>query len=90
MLWAGTDDGLVHISEDGGKNWRNITPPDLPEWALISIIEVSPHEEGVAYVAATRYKHDDTKPYLSKRPTAANLDDDHQRHPGRRLHPGDP
>jgi hypothetical protein len=66
VLWAGSDDGLVHLSEDGGKNWRDVTPPDLPEWALISIIEVSPHEEGVVYVAATRYKHDDTKPYLFK------------------------
>ncbi|MDP9369640.1 MAG: glycosyl hydrolase, partial [Chloroflexota bacterium] len=66
VLWAGTDDGLVHISEDGGANWRNVTPPDLPEWALISMIDVSPHEEGVAYVAATRYRLDDTKPYLFK------------------------
>lgn len=65
-LWAGSDDGLVHLSEDGGKTWKNVTPPDLPEWALISIIEVSPHEEGTVYVAATRYKHDDTKPYLFK------------------------
>ncbi|MEA2530057.1 MAG: hypothetical protein QOG89_1701 [Thermomicrobiales bacterium] len=66
VFWAGTDDGLVHLSEDGGKTWRNVTPPDLPEWALISIAEVSPHEEGCAYVAATRYKHDDTRPYLYK------------------------
>lgn len=66
MLWAGTDDGLIHRSDDGGATWTNITPPDLPEWALISIIELSPHEEGVAYVAATRYKLDDTTPYLYK------------------------
>jgi photosystem II stability/assembly factor-like uncharacterized protein len=66
VLWAGTDDGLIHRSDDGGANWTNITPPDLPEWALISIIELSPHEEGVAYVAATRYKLDDRKPYLYK------------------------
>ncbi len=66
MLWAGSDDGLVHVSEDGGKNWQNITPKDLPEWALISIIELSPHEDGVAYLAATRYKLDDTTPYLYK------------------------
>jgi photosystem II stability/assembly factor-like uncharacterized protein len=64
VLWAGSDDGLVHLSEDGGATWRNITPPDLPEWALISIIELSPHHEGVAYLAATRYKLDDTRPYL--------------------------
>lgn len=66
VLWAGTDDGLIHRSDDGGASWTNVTPPDLPEWALISIIELSPHEEGVAYVAATRYKVDDTKPYLYK------------------------
>jgi photosystem II stability/assembly factor-like uncharacterized protein len=66
VFWAGTDDGLVHRSDDGGQTWRNVTPPDLPEWALISTIEVSPHEEGVAYLAATRYKLDDTRPYLFK------------------------
>ena len=60
VLWAGTDDGLVHISRDGGRDWREITPPDLPEWALISIIDVSEHQAGTAYLAATRYKLDDT------------------------------
>ncbi len=66
VLWAGTDDGLVHISDDGGREWEEITPPDLPEWALISIIDASPHEAGAAYLAATRYKLDDTRPYLYK------------------------
>ena len=66
VLWAGTDDGLVHISQDGGREWENITPPDLPDWALISIIDASPHEAGAAYLAATRYKLDDTRPYLYK------------------------
>ena len=66
LLWAGTDDGLVHVSHDGGASWREVTPPDLPEWALISVIEASPHEAGGAYVAATRYKLDDTRPYLFK------------------------
>jgi photosystem II stability/assembly factor-like uncharacterized protein len=68
VLWAGSDDGLVHITEDGGRTWRDITPPAslLPEWALISIIEPSPHDPATAYVAATRYKHDDTRPYLLK------------------------
>ncbi len=64
VLWAGTDDGLVHISRDGGRSWENITPADLPEWALISIIEPSPHDPAAAYLAATRYKHDDLAPYL--------------------------
>jgi photosystem II stability/assembly factor-like uncharacterized protein len=66
LFWAGTDDGLVHLSRDGGQNWEQITPRDLPEWALISIIELSPHDAGTAYLAATRYKHDDTRPYLYK------------------------
>lgn len=66
VFWAGSDDGLVHLSRDGGANWQNVTPPQLPEWALISIIEPSPHDAATAYVAATRYKHDDLKPYLFK------------------------
>jgi len=67
-LWAGTDDGLVHLTRDGGKTWTNVTPParDLPEWALISIIDVSPHDPATAYVAATRYKWDDFRPYIYK------------------------
>ena len=66
LFWAGSDDGLVHVSKDGGRTWENVTPPDLPEWALISIIEVSPHDPAVAYMAATRYKLDDFAPYLYK------------------------
>jgi photosystem II stability/assembly factor-like uncharacterized protein len=66
LFWAGSDDGLLHISQDGGETWRNITPPDLPEWALVSIIEPSPHDPATAYVAANRYKLDDFHPYLYK------------------------
>ena len=66
LFWAGSDDGLVHISRDGGTSWQNITPADLPEWALINSIEPSPHDPAVAYVAATRYKWDDFEPYLYK------------------------
>jgi photosystem II stability/assembly factor-like uncharacterized protein len=64
VLWAGTDDGLVHLTRDRGRTWHAVTPPDLPEWALISVIEPSPHDAGTCYVAATRYKHDDRRPYL--------------------------
>ncbi len=64
VLWAGTDDGLVHVSRDRGRTWQPVTPPDLPEWALISVIEPSPHDAATCYVAATRYKLDDTRPYL--------------------------
>ncbi|MDE3230188.1 MAG: glycosyl hydrolase [Chloroflexota bacterium] len=66
VFWAGSDDGLIHLSRDGGATWRNITPSALPEWALISVIEPSPHDPATAYVAATRYKHDDPAPYLYK------------------------
>jgi photosystem II stability/assembly factor-like uncharacterized protein len=66
LFWAGTDDGLVHVSRDGGTSWQNVTPPGLPEWALISIIDASPHAAGSAYIAATRYKLDDFSPYLFK------------------------
>jgi len=66
LLWAGSDDGLIHVSEDGGRTWQDVTPKDLPEWALISIVEASPHDPATAYVAATRYKLDDTRPYLYK------------------------
>jgi photosystem II stability/assembly factor-like uncharacterized protein len=64
VLWCGSDDGLVHVSRDGGKNWANVTPPDLPEWAQINSIEPDPFEKGGLYVAATRYKLDDFRPYL--------------------------
>jgi len=66
LFWAGSDDGLIHISQDDGKNWWNVTPKDLPEWSLISIIEPSPHDPATAYVAANRYKWDDFQPYLYK------------------------
>jgi hypothetical protein len=66
VFWVGSDDGLVHLSRDGGASWQQITPPDLPEWALISILEPSPFDAASCYLAATRYKHDDLTPYLYK------------------------
>lgn len=64
VLWAGSDDGLVHITKDGGTNWTDITPSDLPEKTLISMLEASPHDPATAYMAATKYKLDDYTPYL--------------------------
>ena len=62
VFWAGSDDGLVHLSRDGGVTWDAVTPDGLPEWTLICMIEVSPHDPATAYIAATRYKLDDTRP----------------------------
>ena len=66
VFWAGSDDGLVHISRDGGANWINVTPPDLEEWTRVDMIEVSPHDPATAYLAGTRYKFDDNRPFLFK------------------------
>ena len=66
VFWAGSDDGLIHISRDGGANWENVTPPDLEEWTRVDMIEVSPHDAATAYVSATRYKFDDNRPFLFK------------------------
>ncbi|MEM6297620.1 MAG: glycosyl hydrolase [Bacteroidota bacterium] len=66
VIWAGSDDGLLHLTRDGGENWTNVTPKNLPEWTMINSIEVDPHEKGGLYVAATRYKLGDYAPYLYK------------------------
>jgi photosystem II stability/assembly factor-like uncharacterized protein len=64
MIWAGTDDGLVHLTTDGGAHWANVTPKDLPEWSMISIIEASHHEPKTAYIAVDRHKFDDFRPLI--------------------------
>jgi photosystem II stability/assembly factor-like uncharacterized protein len=65
-IWSGSDDGLVYVTRDGGKNWSNVTPPKgiMPEWIQINSLEASPFDAATAYVAATMYKFDDYKPYL--------------------------
>ncbi|MFN7978006.1 MAG: hypothetical protein U0P30_07710 [Vicinamibacterales bacterium] len=65
-IWTGSDDGWVHVTRDGAKTWDKITPPDLPEFARISLIEASPHVNGAAYLAANRYQLGDRAPYLYK------------------------
>jgi len=65
-IWTGSDDGLVHLTKDGGKNWMNVTPPALPAFSRISLIEASPHNPGTAYVAANRYQLADRSPYAFK------------------------
>lgn len=66
VIWAGSDDGLVHVTRDGGKSWENITPKGIPEAIQINSIEASPHDAASAYFAGTAYKSDDYKPYIFK------------------------
>jgi photosystem II stability/assembly factor-like uncharacterized protein len=66
VIWTGSDDGLVHVTRDGGAKWDNVTPPKsmMPEWIQINSLDASPFDAGTAYVAATMYKSNDFKPYL--------------------------
>ncbi len=66
VIWIGTDDGKVHITRNGGKSWTDITPNNMPKWGMVNSIDQSPHNPGTAYMAVTRYKLDDFKPYLFK------------------------
>jgi len=66
MLWVGTDDGLIQLTQDEGKTWTNITPKDMPEWSRISQIDASTHDAGTAYVAVDRHQFDDLHPYIYK------------------------
>ncbi len=63
VMWAGSDDGLVHLTRDGGQSWDDVTPPQLPR-AEIGAVEVSPHAPAAVFIAATRYKFDDYQAYL--------------------------
>jgi photosystem II stability/assembly factor-like uncharacterized protein len=66
LIWAGSDDGLVHLTRDGGGHWENVTPKNMPEWMQINSIEASPFDAGTAYFAGTLYKFDDNRPFLYK------------------------
>jgi photosystem II stability/assembly factor-like uncharacterized protein len=66
LLWTGSDDGLVNVSKDGGKNWENVTPKDAPKWIMWNCIETDPFAKGKAYIIGTRYKLDDYSPYIYK------------------------
>jgi photosystem II stability/assembly factor-like uncharacterized protein len=65
-IWAGTDDGLIHITNDGGKNWKNITPPEITSWSKISQIDASRFDNLTAYVAVNRIRCDDETPHIYK------------------------
>ena len=66
LLWVGSDDGLVHVSIDGGAEWRNVTPKDMPEWGTVRTLEPSPFAEGTVYLVAEKHRLDDMSPYLWK------------------------
>ena len=66
LIWTGSDDGLIYVTRDGGKNWSNVTPSDLGPLTRISLIEASPHERAAAYVAANRYQAADRGLYVYK------------------------
>ena len=66
LIWTGSDDGLVHVTKDGGKNWTNATPKKMPEWMMINCIEIDPFTKGGAYIVGTKYKSGDYLPYIYK------------------------
>jgi len=66
LIWTGSDDGLVYVTKDGGKNWQNVTPKIMPEWMMINCIEIDPFTKGGAYITGTKYKTGDYRPYIYK------------------------
>ena len=66
LLWTGSDDGVISVSRDAGKNWENVTPKDAPKWMMWNCVDVDPFKKGAAYFVGTRYKSDDFTPYIYK------------------------
>jgi photosystem II stability/assembly factor-like uncharacterized protein len=66
VIWGGSDDGLVHVTRNGGTTWTNVTPKGIPEWMRMSMIEASSHSKGTAYLAGNRFQLNDFQPYLFK------------------------
>ncbi|MBL7829235.1 MAG: glycosyl hydrolase, partial [Saprospiraceae bacterium] len=64
LIWTGSDDGLVHVTRDGGKTWTNVTPSDMPKWTMVNSLEPDPNNDGGCYLACTAYKSGDYQPYL--------------------------
>lgn len=66
VLWTGSDDGIISVSKDGGRNWENVTPKDCPKWIMWNCVDVDPFKKGAAYFAGTKYKSNDFAPYIYK------------------------
>jgi photosystem II stability/assembly factor-like uncharacterized protein len=64
LIWAGTDDGLIHVTHDGGKNWQNVTPPELTPWSKLAQMDASHFDTPTAYAAVNRFRLDDLHPYI--------------------------
>ncbi|HUL78473.1 MAG TPA: glycoside hydrolase, partial [Vicinamibacteria bacterium] len=64
LLWAGTDDGRVHVTRDGGKTWQDVTPPDVVPWAKVSLLEASHFDRDTAWAAINTFRLDDTRPHV--------------------------
>ena len=85
LLWAASDDGLLHVSKNGGENWENVTSNQVPDWMMFNSVEPDPFNKGAVYVAGTRYKLGDYEPYLyhvtdygnSWRKMTSGIDSDH-------------
>ena len=66
LLWTGSDDGLIHVSKDGGQHWDNVTPKEAGQWMMWNCVETDPFQKGKAYFVGTKYKSDDFAPYIFK------------------------
>src|SRR5579864_2548942 len=64
VIWAGTDDGFIHVTRDGGKTWKNITPPELTPWSKVSILDASHFDDLTVFAAINRFRLDDLKPHI--------------------------
>ena len=82
VIWAGTDDGLIQLTRDDGKTWTNVTPKEIPEWSMVSLIEASWHDPGTAYIAVDGENSTISSRTFSRPPTSAN--------PGRKSPPAYP
>src|SRR5262249_14975088 len=63
-IWAGTDDGLIHVTRDGGKTWKDVTPPGLTSWSKVSLMDAGRFDAANAYAAVNRIRLDDMKPHI--------------------------